>query len=119
MSKNQHVVPSKNGWAIKTEGSSDRTPVFDSKQEAIDVARSIAHRQGGRLIVHGLEGQIFRSNGGSGISEATLRAAVRSVSSASFTKRTAKKKSAKAKKSSSAKKSSAKKPVAKKLSRKK
>jgi hypothetical protein len=113
MSKNPHVVPHDGGWAIKTEGSRSYISVFETKQDAIDAGRSIARSEGGELIVHGRNGQIFRSTPSSGIGEAAARAAVRSVS---LQKRSAAKKSSK---SSAGKKAGTKKSAAKKSARKK
>ena len=34
--RNQHVVPTKDGWAVKRAGSPKATKVFDTQQEAIE-----------------------------------------------------------------------------------
>ncbi len=57
-SKNQHVVPHKGGWAVKSAGSEKATSVHSTQQSAIDAARSIAKNQGTELLVHGRNGQI-------------------------------------------------------------
>ena len=57
-SKNQHVVPHKGGWAVKSAGSEKATSVHSTQQSAIGVARSIAKNQGTELLVHGRNGQI-------------------------------------------------------------
>jgi hypothetical protein len=55
---NQHVVPAGGRWGIRGEGNSRLTSVHDTKQEAVDAARTIAHNQHTELIVHGASGQI-------------------------------------------------------------
>lgn len=57
-SKNQHVVPHKDGWAVKGEGSQRASSVHNTQQSAIDTARSIAKDQGSELLIHGKNGQI-------------------------------------------------------------
>lgn len=58
MGKNQHVVPNKDGWAVKGEGNQRNTVVTKTQREAIDIARQIAKNQGSELFVHGQNGQI-------------------------------------------------------------
>lgn len=77
-SRNQHVVPRGDKWAVRGEGSERLTSVFDTKQEAIDNAREIARRSGTEMLVHGRNGQIFRSVDSPGrLSEQTIRDVVR------------------------------------------
>lgn len=57
-SKNQHVVPHKNGWAVKGEGRQKASSVHSTQKSAIDSARSIAKNQGSELFIHGKNGQI-------------------------------------------------------------
>lgn len=77
-SRNQHVVPHGDKWAVRSEGSERFTSVFDTKQEAIDNAREIARRAGTELLVHGRSGQIFRSVDSPGrLSEQMIREVVR------------------------------------------
>lgn len=62
---NQHVVPKDGDWGVRGEGNSRLTSVHQTKQEAIDAARTIAHNQRAELIVHGQNGQIqWRDSGG-------------------------------------------------------
>ena len=56
--KNQHVVPHKDGWAVKGEGNQKATSVHATQQQAIDSARSIAQNKQSELLVHGRNGQI-------------------------------------------------------------
>ncbi|HHY0467526.1 DUF2188 domain-containing protein [Vibrio alginolyticus] len=58
MSKNQHVVPHENGWAVKGEGNSKATSVHRTQKEAIDQARGISKNQKSELFIHGRNGQI-------------------------------------------------------------
>lgn len=75
---NQHVVPYKDGWAVRKEGSNRATLIFKQKSNAIDAARKIASEQGSDLIVHGLAGQIFqRAEAQSTINENKIRIVIR------------------------------------------
>ena len=60
MGKNQHVVPRKDGWAVKGEGNEKDTSVHGKKQDAIDRARQIARNQKSELLIHGKDGKIQR-----------------------------------------------------------
>jgi uncharacterized protein YdaT len=62
MSKNQHVVPNGDQWAVKGEGNSRITKSFDTQQEAIDRAREIAINQQSELLIHNQKGQIREKN---------------------------------------------------------
>ncbi len=54
----QHVVTHPDGWAVRGEGNSRATAVYDTQREAIDAGREIARNQGGELLIHGRNGQI-------------------------------------------------------------
>ena len=56
--RNQHVVPAKEGWAVRSSGSQRATKVFDTQKEAIAAGRRIAMNQGSELLVHGRNGRI-------------------------------------------------------------
>jgi uncharacterized protein YdaT len=56
--KNQHIVPHKNGWAVKGEGNERPSHVTKTKQEAVYLGRQIAANQGSELIIHGKDGKI-------------------------------------------------------------
>jgi hypothetical protein len=58
MSKNQHVVPSGDGWGVKGEGNSRLTAIVTTQQQAIDIARGIAIRNQGEVVIHRPNGQI-------------------------------------------------------------
>lgn len=62
MGKNQHVVPNESGWAVKGEGNSKATKVFDTKQPAINYAREIARNQKSELVVHNKDGRIAQKD---------------------------------------------------------
>lgn len=57
-SKNQHVVPHEDGWAVRGEGNSRVTSIHPTQAEAIEHGREIAHNQRGELFIHGRNGQI-------------------------------------------------------------
>lgn len=56
--KNWHVVPHKDGWAAKREGSDEVSKTFRTKEEAEKYAREKARQEGGELVIHGKDGQI-------------------------------------------------------------
>lgn len=58
MGKNQHVVPHKDGWAVKGAGNEKATSVYDTQAQAIERARDVAKNQQSELLVHGRDGQI-------------------------------------------------------------
>ena len=55
--RNQHVVPAKDGWAVKRAGSPKATKVFDTQEEAIEKGREIAKNQRSELLIHGRDGE--------------------------------------------------------------
>lgn len=55
---NQHVVPTKDGWAVKGAGNSRATRVTNTQREAIDIARGIAINQKSEVVIHGRDGKI-------------------------------------------------------------
>lgn len=58
MGKNQHVVPHKDGFAVKGAGNERATKVVPTQKEAIIIAREIAKNQGAELFIHRPNGQI-------------------------------------------------------------
>jgi hypothetical protein len=62
MGKNQHVVPTDNGWGVKGEGNGRLTKEFDTQAEAITYGEGIAKNQGSELLIHGRNGQIRERN---------------------------------------------------------
>jgi len=56
--KGQHVVPSGNGWAVRSSGAARARKLFGTQKEAIETAREIARSQGGELYIHGRDGLI-------------------------------------------------------------
>lgn len=56
--RNQHVVPHKDGWAVKGAGAQRASSVHDTQQSAIDRAREIARNQESELLIHGRNGRI-------------------------------------------------------------
>lgn len=57
-SKNLHVIPRADKWAVVNEGNSRASSVFDTQTEAIDAARKLAKDSAGQLVVHGRNGRI-------------------------------------------------------------
>lgn len=56
--KNQHVVPHKDGWAVKGEGNTRATSVHNTQKQASDAARRIAQNQQSELVIHRTDGRI-------------------------------------------------------------
>ncbi|KGQ71413.1 hypothetical protein OA57_01065 [Chelonobacter oris] len=62
MSKNQHVVPHPEGWAVKGDGNAKATAVYSTQEKAISRAEEIARNQKSDTKVHGLDGRIRAGN---------------------------------------------------------
>lgn len=60
--KNQHVIPVKNGWAVKGEGNKKSTKITSTKAEAVKIGRKIAQNKKSELIIHGKDGKIKNKN---------------------------------------------------------
>lgn len=56
--KNQHVVPTENGWGVKGEGNDKYTALTNTKAEAEKIAREIAINQSSEVVIHGKDGKI-------------------------------------------------------------
>jgi hypothetical protein len=56
--RDQHVVPHKEGWAVRGAGSRRASSVHDTQEQAIDAGRSVARNQGSELYIHGRDGRI-------------------------------------------------------------
>ena len=57
-SRNIHVIPRNDGWAVRGEGNSRLTSVHDTQRDAIDAARKIARDEKGELVIHARDGRI-------------------------------------------------------------
>lgn len=58
MPKNQHVVPHKDGWAVKSEGAEKAGSLHRTQVAAIEKAREVSKNQGSELFIHGRDGRI-------------------------------------------------------------
>ncbi len=58
MGRNQWVVRSHGGWAVRGEGSSQITSKHRTQAAAIDAATSIARGQKSEVIIQGMDGRI-------------------------------------------------------------
>ena len=58
MKRNQHVVPHRDGWAVKPEGGQRPSSVHGTQKQAIDRGREVAQNQGAELFIHGRDGRI-------------------------------------------------------------
>lgn len=55
--KNQYVVPTSNGWAVRGQGNDRVTQHFDTQRDAIARGREIAINQGSELRIQGQDGR--------------------------------------------------------------
>jgi hypothetical protein len=62
MSKNEHVVPTDNGWGVRGEGNSRLTAEFQTQGEAIKLSREISQNQRSEQVIHGRDGRIRERN---------------------------------------------------------
>ena len=58
----QHVVPHKEGWAVKGEGNGKATSVHQTQREAIEDAQRIAINQRSEVVIHRRDGRIRDSD---------------------------------------------------------
>ncbi len=56
--KNVRVTPKGDQWQVKSDGASKAAKITNTKQEAVDAARTIARNQGAELTIHGQDGKI-------------------------------------------------------------
>lgn len=62
---NQHVVPNRGGWSVRSSGSKRASRNFDTREEAIDLAWKMANKFGTEVYIHGRDGRI-REHGSDG-----------------------------------------------------
>ncbi|MFA5856552.1 MAG: DUF2188 domain-containing protein [Candidatus Pacearchaeota archaeon] len=55
--KNEHVVPRKNGWAVRREGSEKVSKLFETQSDAMDYAGRIAKKDDVSMVVHKHNGE--------------------------------------------------------------
>jgi uncharacterized protein YdaT len=58
MSTNQHVVPHKDGWAVRGEGAGKASSIHTTQADAIERGREVAQNQRSELFIHGRDGRI-------------------------------------------------------------
>ena len=56
--KGQHVVPRGDRWSVRKAGAARASGTYETQQEAIEKARTIARNQGSELYIHGRDGRI-------------------------------------------------------------
>ncbi|MBT8326168.1 MAG: DUF2188 domain-containing protein [Bacteroidia bacterium] len=54
----QHVVPHKDGWAVKREGNKTYSSTHRKQSTAIRKAKTLARRYDADVIIHGRDGAI-------------------------------------------------------------
>ncbi len=62
MGKNQHVVPTSNGWGVRGAGNSRLTRECKTQAAAIKAAVPIAKNQKSEVVIHNQHGQIRDSD---------------------------------------------------------
>lgn len=60
--KNQHVVPHKDGWAVRGAGNSKATSTHATQERAIEAAKAIAKNQSSEMLIHNRQGRIRERN---------------------------------------------------------
>jgi uncharacterized protein YdaT len=60
--KEHHVVPHKDGWAVKRENSERASSVQKTKGDAVRIGREISKNQGTEFIIHKKDGTIQESD---------------------------------------------------------
>lgn len=60
--KNQYVVPTKEGWGVRSEGSNKLTVKTDTKAEALNIGTTIAKNQQSELTILKGNGKIQNKN---------------------------------------------------------
>ncbi len=66
--KGQYVVPRGKKWAVRKAGAERVTRHFDTQQDALEAARSIARNQGSDVFIFGQDGRIRgRDSDGDGL----------------------------------------------------
>jgi uncharacterized protein YdaT len=58
LKKGQHVVPTNGKWGVRRTGSVRASGVYETQQEAIERARTLAQNQSTELYIHGRDGRI-------------------------------------------------------------
>lgn len=53
-----HVTPNDEKWQVRSEESKQASSIHDSKDEALDTAKSHAQNNNGSVIVHNKDGEI-------------------------------------------------------------
>lgn len=54
----QHVIPDGSRWSVRRAGSAKASAIFETRQDAIAHAQSIARNQGTEVYIHGRDGRI-------------------------------------------------------------
>ncbi|WP_342242125.1 DUF2188 domain-containing protein [Inquilinus sp. OTU3971] len=57
----RYVVPIEGGWAVRSDGRTRASAIFESKAEAVRAAREAVQAGGGQVRIHSREGRIRES----------------------------------------------------------
>jgi len=58
MKRKQHVVPYGEQWAVKTDGNTRVSSVYETKSKAIDAAREVVENKKTHVIIHYRNGKV-------------------------------------------------------------
>lgn len=59
MSRNHHVVPYGDKWAVRKEGNTKVSGVYDTKKAAVSNARHVASSTSSDVVIHCSDGRIL------------------------------------------------------------
>lgn len=62
MARRIHIVPHKQGWAVKREGTKEPLSKHQTQERAQDAGRPIAKRDQTELVTHNRQGQVRDSD---------------------------------------------------------
>ena len=60
--KNQHVVKTNNGWAVRSGGASRSSKTFQTQEKATSYGQKIAKQRKATIFIHGKNGRIKASH---------------------------------------------------------
>lgn len=59
MSRNHHVVPYGDKWAVRKEGNTKVSGIYDTKRAAVSNARHVASSTSSEVVIHCSDGRIL------------------------------------------------------------
>jgi hypothetical protein len=63
MKSSQHVVPNlRGGWSVRRSGAVRASRLFDTQEQAVEYARTVAKKERAELYIHRRDGTISRKD---------------------------------------------------------